>query len=177
LLSKKSILKIKLIVATSENNVIGIQNDLPWHLPDDMSYFKEKTQDSVVIMGRKNFLSIPEKYRPLAGRTNIILTKKKDFHASDCIVTNSLESAIILAKEEKRKNIFIIGGGLVYKYALDNNLIDVIYLTRIHAIIKGDTFFPKLNMARWEVTKEKQHKIDKKHKFEFTFYTLKKLTS
>ena len=174
MLSKNSILKIKLIVATSENNVIGIKNDLPWHLPDDMSYFKEKTQDSVVIMGRKNFLSIPEKYRPLAGRTNIILTKKKDFHASNCMVTNSLESAIRLAKEEKRKNIFIIGGGLVYKYALDNNLIDVIYLTRIHAIIKGDTFFPKLNLDKWKVISKERNNKDSSHKYDYTFIVLKK---
>ena len=169
-------MKIKLIVATSENNVIGIKNDLPWHLPDDMSYFKEKTQESVVIMGRKNYLSIPDKYRPLPGRINIILTRKENFHANKCIITNSLENAIELAIKKKRKNIFIIGGGLVYKYALENNLVDIIYLTRVHAEIKGDTFFPKLNMDEWKIIKETTHKKDKQHKFAFTFYTLKKLT-
>lgn len=173
--SKKNILKIKLIVATSENNVIGIENDLPWHLPNDMNYFKETTKNSVVIMGRKNYLSIPNKFRPLPGRINIILTRKKDFSADKCIVTNSLEHAIELAHKEQKKNIFIIGGGLVYQYALDHNLVDTIYLTRVHAKIEGDTFFPKLNMTNWKIIDEKRHEKDKEHKFPFTFYTLEKI--
>ena len=173
--SKKNILKIKLIVATSENNVIGIKNDLPWHLPEDMNYFKKTTQDSVVIMGRKNYLSIPDKFRPLPGRINIILTRKKDFNADKCIITNSLENAIQLAHQEQKKNIFIIGGGLVYQYAIENNLVDTIYLTRVHAKIEGDTFFPQLNMENWRIINKKKHEKDEEHKFAFTFYTLQKI--
>ena len=167
-------MKIKLIVAVSENNVIGIKNDLPWHLPDDMLFFKQKTIDSVVIMGKKNCLSIPEKFRPLKNRTNIILTTDKTFHAKDCLIANTLESAIKLARKDSRKNIFIIGGGMGYKYAIEHGLIDLIYLTRVHANIKGDTFFPKLDMKIWKKTREIFHKKDDKHKFEFTFYTLEK---
>ena len=144
MLFKKKTLKIKLIVAASENNVIGIKNDLPWHLPNDMIFFKKKTLNSVVIMGKKNYLSIPKKFRPLKNRTNIILTRDEKFLAENCLVVNNFESAIKIAKKQNRQNIFIIGGGMVYKYALENEMVDIIYLTRIHANIKGDTFFPKI---------------------------------
>mgnify|MGYP001356320799 CR=1 FL=1 len=169
-------MKIRLIVAASENNTIGIQNDLPWHLPDDMDFFKRTTFNSSVIMGKNNFLSIPKKFRPLKNRTNIILTRNKQFYAEDCIIANSLESAIEIAKN-KKKEIFIIGGGMVYKNALKKELVDIIYLTRIHANIKGDTFFPVLDMSKWEVINEKNHPKDDKHKYDFTFLKLKKLTS
>tara|TARA_B100001142_G_C14180513_1_gene595955 strand:- start:100 stop:603 length:504 start_codon:yes stop_codon:yes gene_type:complete len=167
-------MKIKLIVATSENNVIGIKNNLPWNLPDDMQYFKNMTMNSVVIMGKNNYLSIPEKFRPLKKRINIILTRKKNYFAKDCLMANSLEAAIELAKKQKLSNIFIIGGGMVYKHALDHNLIDIIYLTRIHAHIDGDIFFPKINLEKWKKTNEIFHKKDDNHKFSFTFFTYEK---
>mgnify|MGYP001403367373 CR=1 FL=1 len=165
---------IQLIVAASENNVIGIQNDLPWHLPDDMLFFKNKTLASTVIMGKNNYLSIPEKFRPLKNRLNIILTTNTSFHADKCLIANSLESALNLAKKENNK-IFIIGGGKVYEYALRKNLVDIIYLTRVHAQIKGDTFFPKINMIKWQKVEEKFHAKDKKHKYDFTFLKFKKI--
>ena len=171
-------MKLKLIVAASENNVIGVKNDLPWNLPNDMSFFKKKTFNSVVIMGKKNYLSIPHKFRPLKNRTNIILTKKLDFMAPSCIVAHNLEDAIKLGRQEKnRDNIFIIGGGIVYKYALINNLVDIIYLTRVHANIKGDVFFPKINMEKWKKTHETYHPKDIKHKYDFTFFTFEKIAS
>ena len=167
-------MKIKLIVATSENNVIGVKNDLPWNLPDDMTFFKQKTIGGVVIMGKNNYLSIPKKFRPLKGRINIILSQDPNFHPKDCITANSLETAIELGKQKKGLDIFIIGGGMVYKYALEKNLVDIIYLTQIHAEIDGDTFFPKLNMKKWKITEQTFHEKDEKHKFSFTFLTLKK---
>jgi len=166
-------LKIKLIVAVSENNVIGIKNDLPWHLPDDMDFFKKKTIHSAVIMGKNNFLSIPEKFRPLKNRINIILTRNKSFNAKECLIANDLKAAIKLAKTAK-KNIFIIGGGMVYKDALTQGLIDIIYLTRIHAQIKGDVFFPELDMKKWKVTEKKFHPKDSRHKYDFTFFKFEK---
>ena len=170
-------MKIKLIVATSENNVIGLKNQLPWHLPDDMIFFKEKTLNSVVIMGKNNYLSIPKKFRPLPQRLNIILTRKTNFSAENCIIAHSLEEAIKIANRQKKSNIFIIGGGLVYKEAVMKNLVDVIYLTRIHAIIKGDVFFPEIDMKKWVVIDKKFHKKDEKHEFEFTFFKLEKKIS
>ena len=168
-------MKIKLIVAASENNVIGIKNDLPWHLPDDMNYFKKTTMNSVVIMGKNNYLSIPEKFRPLKNRVNIVLTKNPHFFAKNCLIAHSVEKAIELAKLENKDNIFIIGGGKVYQYALEKNLVDLIYLTRIHANIQGDTFFPKINLKEWQEIDSEFHKKDKKHKFSFTFLIFEKL--
>lgn len=167
-------MKIQLIVAATENNVIGRENDLPWSLPHDMAFFKTKTMNSVVIMGKNNYLSIPEKFRPLKNRVNIILTKNPSFSAKNCLIAHSLEHGIQLA-QSKKKEIFIIGGGKVYEYALNNNLIDVIYLTRIHAQIKGDTFFPELNMEEWEKVSSKFHPKDKKHKYNFTFLKFEKI--
>lgn len=166
-------MKIKLIVAVSENNVIGVKNDLPWHLPDDMDFFKKKTLNSSVIMGKNNFLSIPEKFRPLKNRINIILTRNKSFNAKECLIANDLKAAIKLAKKAK-KNIFIIGGGMVYKDALTQGLVDIIYLTRIHAQIKGDVFFPELDMNKWRVVEEQLHPKDSRHKYDFTFFKLEK---
>ena len=165
-------MKIKLIVAASENNVIGKENDLPWHLPDDMLFFKQKTLDSVVIMGRNNYLSIPQKYRPLPNRFNIILTNKSSFLAKDCLVLNSLEKAIETGTKMK-KDVFVIGGGQLYHYALQNNLIDIIYLTRVHSIINGDTYFPELG-NEWEEINRLDCKADKKHSHDYSFLTYKK---
>jgi len=165
--------KIQLIVAASENNVIGIQNDLPWHLPDDMSFFKQRTLQGCVIMGKNNYLSIPPKFRPLKNRINIILTKNTSFHAKNCLIANSLEYGIELAKREE-KEIFIIGGGKVYEYALTNNLVDIIYLTRIHAQVNGDTFFPEIDMEKWRKISEKFHPKDVNHKYDFTFLKFEK---
>ena len=168
-------MKVNLIVAVSENNVIGVKNDLPWDLPNDMNYFKTKTSGHCVIMGRKNYLSIPEKYRPLPNRTNIILTSNPNFKAEKCKVFNSLEKALDYSKLNKEENPFIIGGGELYKYAIQKKIVDIIYLTRIHANIKGDTFFPKLNMNEWDVISEKFNQKDVTHKFDYTFLILKKI--
>ena len=138
-------MKVSLIVAVSENGVIGKDNDLAWHLPKDMNFFKETTENHFVIMGRRNYESIPEKYRPLPNRTNIVVTRNKMFTAENCIVTNSIENAIEMAKKAGDNEPFIIGGGQIYKLALENNLVDFIYLTRVHATIDGDTFFEDLD--------------------------------
>ena len=167
-------MKINLIVAASENNVIGIKNDLPWALPNDMNYFKKKTLGHTVIMGRKNYISIPEKFRPLPNRENIILTSKQNFTAEKCRIFNSLESSITYCEKMKRKEIFIIGGGEVYKYALKEKLIDTIFLTRVHTTIKGDTFFPKLNLDKWKVISKERNNKDSSHKYDYTFIVLKK---
>src|SRR5262245_11140061 len=99
---------VSLIVAVAENNVIGKKGQLPWHLPNDMKYFKDTTMEHCVIMGRKNFDSIPDKFRPLAGRTNIIVTHQKNFSAPGCIVINSVEDALEQAKQKNESEAFII---------------------------------------------------------------------
>jgi len=165
-----------IIVAASENNVIGMNNDLIWHLPIDMKFFKEKTAGHHVIMGRKNFESIPHKFRPLPNRTNIIITRNKNYHAENCIIKTNLTDAINETKNNNENETFIIGGGEIYKLALEQNLVDRIYLTRIHHEFDGDTFFPYLEEAKWKEKSRLEYKKDEKHKYDFTFLTYEKLT-
>ena len=111
-------MKVALIVAIDAERGIGKNNDLMWHLPNDMKFFKETTQNQIVVMGRKNYDSIPEKYRPLPNRLNVVLTRNEDFQAPDCEVFTSLEACFEHFKNETERTVFIIGGGEIYKMAL-----------------------------------------------------------
>ena len=166
-------MKISLIVAVAENGVIGKDNDLIWHLPKDMQFFKEITIGHHVIMGRKNFESIPHKYRPLPNRTNIIITRQSEYKAEGCIVVNSVETALEIAKNNGDIEPFIIGGGQIYRIAIEKNLVDKIYLTKIHHSFKGDTFFPELS-SDWRETNKTKNKADDKHKYNYDFITLER---
>jgi len=166
-------MKISLIVAVAENGVIGKDNDLIWHLPKDMQFFKEITIGHHVIMGRKNFESIPHKYRPLPNRTNIIITRQSEYKAEECIVVNSVETALKIAKNNGDIEPFIIGGGQIYRIAIEKNLVDKIYLTKIHHSFKGDTFFPELS-SDWRETNKTENKADDKHKYNYDFITLER---
>ncbi|HIG32083.1 MAG TPA: dihydrofolate reductase [Flavobacteriales bacterium] len=166
-------MKVSLIVAVSENGVIGKDNDLIWHLPNDMRFFKETTIGHHVIMGRKNFESIPHKYRPLPNRTNVVITRQSDYKAEGCMVVNSVEAALEVAKQNGDSEPFIIGGGQIYKLALEANMIDKVYLTKIHHSFEGDTFFPELN-SDWEEINKIENKADEKHSYNYDFITLKK---
>ncbi|MBK5286076.1 MAG: dihydrofolate reductase [Bacteroidia bacterium] len=161
---------ISLIAAVSENNIIGRNNSLPWHLPADMKYFREKTMGHCVIMGRKNYNSIPEKFSPLSGRTNIIVTRQNNFSAPGCIVVHSLQEAIEEAKKKNDNEIFIIGGGDIFKQSII--LADKIYLTRIHSVIEGDVLFPEINLKEWKEEIIEHHNADEKNKFDYSFITL-----
>ena len=155
-------MKVSLIVAVAENGVIGKDNDLIWHLPKDMRFFKETTMGHHVIMGRKNFESIPERFRPLPNRTNVVITRQSDYQAEGCLVVNSLENALEVAQNNSDKEPFIIGGGQIYKLALEGNLVDKIYLTKVHHSFKGDTFFPELS-EEWKEVNREDHEADEKH--------------
>ena len=165
---------VSLIVAVSENGVIGKENDLIWHLPKDMRFFKETTMKHHVIMGRKNFESIPHKYRPLADRTNIVITRQADYIAEGCVGVNSVEAALEIAKQNGDTEPFIIGGGQIYKLALEANLVDKIYLTKIHHTFEGDTFFYELN-ADWKEIERIDCKADEKHAHDYSFLTFEKI--
>jgi len=167
-------MKVSLIVAVSENGVIGKDNDLIWHLPNDMRFFKKTTMGHHVIMGRKNFESIPHKYRPLPNRTNVVITKQEDYKAEGCVVVNSIEAALEVAKQNGDSEPFIIGGGQIYKIALKNNLVDRVYLTKIHHAFDGDTFFPELN-SDWEEVNKVENKADEKHGYDYDFITYEKI--
>ena len=169
--------KIALIVAIAENYVIGKDNDLIWYLPKDLKYFKDTTENRTVIMGRKNYLSIPEKYRPLKNRTNVIVTRQEQFDAPNCVVKNSIEEAIEFALESGDSNPFIIGGGQIYQYVLDHELVDEMYITWIHDQFEGDTFFPKFDFNKWELISEEKHEPDHRNKHAFTFAVYHKIQS
>ncbi len=166
-------MRVSLIVAVSENGVIGKDNDLIWHLPKDMKFFKETTIGHHVIMGRKNFESIPHKYRPLTDRTNIVITRQLGFKAEGCIVVNSVVAALDIAKNNGDTEPFIIGGGQIYKIALEQNLVDRIYLTKIHHTFDGDTFFPELN-SEWKEINREDCFSDEKNKYDYSFLVLEK---
>lgn len=166
---------VSLIVAVAENNVIGKDNTLIWHLPKDMQFFKNTTTNHHIITGRKNYISIPEKYRPLANRTNIVLTRKQNFTEENCIVLNSLEKALDFAKKNKEKEVFIIGGGQIYKEALDKDLVDKMYITQIHHTFEGDTFFPEIDSEKWQKKSEEHFSKDEKHAYAFSICVYTKI--
>ena len=153
---------ITLIAAASENNVIGKDNKLIWHLSDDLKHFKDLTKGHVVIMGRKTFESMP---KALPNRTNIIITRKTDYMAKDAIVVNSLNQALEKAVGDNQP--FIIGGGEIYSLAI--KIADRIELTRVHTELEGDAYFPEIDHNIWEeVSREKRLK-DEKHNYDFSF--------
>lgn len=164
---------ISIIVAVGNNNVIGKDNALIWHLPADMKFFKEKTTGHCIITGRKNYESIPEKFRPLPNRTNIVITRQKDYHAPGAIVVNSLEKAIADAKQTKDDEIFIIGGAEIFRQCM--HLTDRIYLTKIYHSFEGDVFFPELNRNEWKEISRIKGITDEKNKYKYDFITLEKI--
>ncbi len=158
---------ISLIAAVSSNRVIGKDNDLPWKLPDDMKYFMETTKGHHVIMGRKNYESIPDKFRPLPNRSNIVITRQANFNAPGCIVVHSIERALDIANNNGESEVFIIGGAEIYKQGLANT--QRMYLTEIDATIDGDTFFPDFEKNDWIETSRIPHEADDRHQYEFDF--------
>jgi len=144
-----------LIAAVSENSVIGKDGDVPWKIPEDMKHFKQKTMDHPVIMGRKTYQSLPEDYRPLPGRTNIVLTRS-GFEADDesAEIVNSLGEAYEEAGKLDDK-AFVIGGGSVYEAALEDA--DRMILTEVHREVDGDTFFPEWDEEVWEEVSREEH--------------------
>ena len=164
---------VSLIVAVSENKVIGKDNDLVWHLPNDMKFFKDVTKGHFVIMGRRNYESIPHKYRPLQNRTNVIVTRQDNYKAKGCLIVNSVEEAIELAQKAGDKESFIIGGGQIYEHAIVKNLVNRIYLTRVHTEIDGDTYFDDLDDS-WKLVNADFNPSDEKHPFDFTFQTFER---
>ena len=166
--TNKKIQLVTIIVAASENNVIGNNNKLIWHLSDDLKRFKNLTKDHHVIMGRKTFESMP---RALPNRTNVIITRKENYIAENAIVTNSLESALKIASDDAQP--FIIGGGEIYNIAL--NISDRIELTRVHNNFEGDTTFPEIDKEEWIESNRVEKKKDETHSYDFTFITYNKI--
>ena len=166
-------MKIKLIVAKGKNNVIGKDNDLIWHLPADMHFFTQSTKGHSVLMGRKNWDSIPLKYRPLSDRINVVITRNESFEHPDCSVFHSVESAISFYKSKEEfsdLDLYVIGGGQIYAHAIENNLLDEMLITYIEESFDGDTFFPEFDENHWKKDLIMKHPIDEKNKYAFNVY-------
>ena len=159
-------MKISLIVAMTPDRLIGANNALLWHLPNDFKHFKSVTMGKPIIMGRKTYESIG---RPLPGRQNIILTQQPDFVMAGCDCAHSVEEALKIAKGDE---VMIIGGAEIYRLFLP--LADTLWITLVKADVKGDTYFPEWDPALWQETMREEHLKDEKHPYAYTFLKYKK---
>ncbi len=155
---------ISLIVAASANNVIGNNNRLPWHLPADMKFFKNTTWGMPVIMGRKTFEAMQNKALP--GRKNIIITRQENLKLKDATVVNDFSNALFVARETDCKEVFVIGGGEIFKDVIDKA--NRIYMTRVHTILEGDAFFPEIDGKKWKQVSKKDCYAEEKHQYDFS---------
>lgn len=153
---------IIMIAAAAENNALGKNNELVWHLPNDFKRFKNLTSGHHIIMGRKTFESFP---KPLPNRTHIVITRQRNYKPEGCTVVNSMEEAIQSCPQNE--NIFIIGGGEIYNLGLPYS--DKIELTLVHHTFDADAFFPKINENDWQIINSDYQQKDEKHLFDFTY--------
>jgi dihydrofolate reductase len=159
---------IAIIVAAAENGAIGSDNRLPWHLPDDLKRFKALSLGKPVVMGRRTFDSIG---RPLPGRTNIVVSRQTGLAIEGVLVVQSLDAA--LAAAGSVPEIVVIGGAEIFRQVLPRT--DTIHLTRVHAPVAGDVFFPELDPAQWREAAVEHHAADERHQYAFSFVTLQRI--
>lgn len=163
---------VSIIVAVANNGVIGNAQALPWNLPADMKFFKETTLNHVVIMGRNTALALGQ---PLKNRVNLVISSTAQFLSEGFSIFPSLESALDSLKQSITKDeVFIIGGGVLYAYALDHKLVDRIYLTEIDTDVEGDTYFPKLKSDEWIQVAAVKYEKDERNAFDMCFVTLER---
>jgi len=155
---------ISMIVAMGENNAIGKDNELLWHLPDDFKHFKSVTMGKPILMGRKTFESIG---KPLPGRENIVVTRDKQFFSEGITIVNDVDAALFAC--EKYDEVMVIGGASFYEQMLPRA--DKLYITRVHESFEADAFFPEINMDDWQVLEQREHASDEKHAYSFSFVT------
>ena len=155
---------IIMIAAVAENNALGKNNNLLWHLPNDFKRFKEITSGHYIIMGRKTFESFP---KPLPNRTHVIISRKKNLLIEGCIVVEDVEKAIAICP--LNEDLFIIGGGEIYKQAI--HLADQLDITLVHHSFEADVYFPVIDPEIWELSSESFQPKDEKHLFDYTFQT------
>ena len=162
-----------IIVAISLNHAIGKDNQLLWHLPADLKFFKSTTMGFPVIMGRKTFQSIG---RTLPGRKNVVITNNQNYNSDqqfDLLVVSSLDQALLELNTEKE--VFIIGGGQIYKQAIE--IVDAIYLTVVNVKIDGDVYFPEIDLSKFHLIWEEKHLADEKNKFDYTFQKYERIAN
>lgn len=155
---------ITMIAAIAENNALGKENKLVWNLPDDFKRFKKLTTGHPIIMGRKTFESLPG---ILPNRKHIVITHKSDYHPEGCLIANTIEEAIDLASKDEE--IFIIGGGEIYKLAMP--FADKLQITQVNARFEADAFFPEIVNTEWKLIADEFHSIDERHAYSFSYNT------
>ena len=155
---------VSLIVAVSENGVIGRDGGLPWRLSADLKHFKSTTMGHHLIIGRRTW---DEVGKPLPGRTMVVVTRSRRFEPENVRVAHSLKEALDIARNDDEP--FIGGGAHIYRMALENDLVDRIYLTRVHAEVEGDTYFPKIDLDEWDLVSEERHEADEKNEHPYSF--------
>ena len=157
-------MKISMIAAVADDRVIGKDNDLIWHLPADLQFFKSTTKGHHIIMGRKTFESLN---KPLPYRTNIVVTRQSDYNVEGALVVGSLKEAIQSVQNDEEP--FIVGGAEIYRQGME--IADRIYITRVHGEFDGDTHFPEISESEWTVVKKEFRPKDERNAYDMTFYT------
>jgi dihydrofolate reductase len=155
---------IIMIAAVAENNALGKDNELVWHLPNDFKRFKSLTTGHYIIMGRKTFESFP---KPLPNRTHVVITRQKDYCPEGCIVVDSIEKAIAICPENETS--YIIGGGEIYNLGLP--FANQLEITKVHHSFEADAFFPEINLREWKELHSELNPVDDKHQYAFTYQT------
>ncbi|MFH1287013.1 MAG: dihydrofolate reductase [Candidatus Magasanikbacteria bacterium] len=157
-------MSLSLIAAIASNNCIGKNNSLPWHMPEDLKHFKELTTGSVVLMGRNTWESLPEKFRPLPDRKNIVITRNTEYQIPDGVfLYHSIDDAL---KAHEGEDIFVIGGAMMYKQTID--LADRLYITHVEQDVDGDAFFPEIDPTVWK-------EVGRDNREEFSFVEYRKI--
>ena len=168
-------MKLALICAMSENRVIGRDNGLPWHLSEDLKYFRRTTMGNCMIMGRNTWESIG---RALPGRTSIVITSNAGYQAEGAEVVGSLQQAIecaeAVSKETDSTQAFVIGGAMLYQAALP--LADTLHLTRVHAQVKGDTILHEFDESNWKETSRKQYQHDESNQYDYSICVMQRIS-
>lgn len=162
-------MKLILIAAVANNNVIGRDNKLLWHLPADLKHFQKLTMGHTLIMGRKTFESIG---KALPGRRTIIVTRQSDYKAKGCETASDLKEAICKVREESE--VFVAGGGEIYRQVMGLHYARRIFLTRVYANFEGDSFFPNIDPEKWELVEREEFQPDEKNPYPFAFLTYKR---
>ena len=155
---------VTIIAAIAENNALGKDNDLIWHLPADLKRFKKVTSGHYILMGRNTFESIG---KPLPNRTSVIITRNTNYFKDGCLIANSLEDALELSVDEEE--VFIIGGAQIYKYSIENNLADKLDITIVHETFEADVFFPEIDTKVWKEVAREDFEADEKNKYDYSF--------
>jgi dihydrofolate reductase len=157
-------MKISAIVAMDSQNGIGVNNQLPWHLPNDLKFFKSVTMGKPIIMGRKTYESLG---RPLPGRLNVVISSQQVAAPESVVVLNSIEAALAYVAQQGTEEVFIIGGGQIFAASLP--ILNTLYITEVHTTVAADIFFPKISVEDWSLDWQEEHPADEQHQFAYTF--------